>query len=370
MADRRSSGVENKGNGYSVAVILTFFALVLALVFHPIARHSSFNLFQGAVLLSALYGGLGPGIVSCILSIIAIDYFFITPLFAFGFDWFDDGLNLVIFGAVALMTSSLSARIRKAKAEIQQAHGELELRIQERTMELSHANARLTAEVDYRLEAEKALLDISNREQRRMGQDLHDGLCQNLAGLRLLADVLGERLTAQASPDVKYIEKIEARLSEALAQADGVSRGLYPVELETNGFVAALREMTKNYSEIYSVSCQLVVRQDIYIEDSAVATHLFRITQEAVMNAIKGGKSSNIIVRIFAWEKKFALVIADRGIGFNPSSQRKGMGLKIMEYRSRMVNAEFKLRARVGAGTLVSCSLSSDILKKEAHHDL
>jgi len=330
-----NSGSLQGWQGYAISAGMTFAALLITLSLQPLVLLNNFNLFQGAVFLSVWFSGLGPGLLSSVLSILVIDYFFMTPSHKIGFAWTDGTLNLAIFAGVALLTSSLSARLKRAKVETEMARAQLEERLEERTHEL---------------------LRISHHEQQRLGQDLHDGLCQTLAGVKLLLEALEVHARQAGRPEAEEIEKIEKRVREALAQADAISRGLYPVELETNGLMAALQEMAFKTSRIYPVSCRFVCRQSVLIEDHARATHLYRIAQECVMNAIKSGKAEQIQVRLFMRAGKVHLVVADDGIGFHGAPARAGMGLQIMKYRAQSMHAALKIRQRRIGGTLVSCA--------------
>jgi len=298
-------------------------------------RHA-FDLFQGAVFLSAWYGGFGPGLVSIILSILAIDYFFLPPIHSFSLG-ITDMIRLSIFGVVALITGSLSAKLRAAQSQLQQAHDNLEHRLAERTQEV---------------------LTISSREQERIGQDIHDGLCQTLTGTRFLTQALQKKLSTQKYTETEDLAKIEAGLEIAQTQAETVSRGLYPVELETDGLMSALQELTDRISNVYPVVCQFICRRPIPVYSHEQAVHLFRITQEAVSNAIKGGKAHHITVRLLTLGQNSVLLIADDGIGFLAETNRKGMGLKIMNYRAYTIGAKLKIRARRKGGTSVACIFS------------
>src|ERR1700683_1974916 len=187
----------------------------------------------------------------------------------------------------------------------------MELRVQQRTEELSSLNTDLKAEVEQRLQAEKTILDISNREQRRLGEDLHDGLCQLLAGTRLAALEIKKRLESKSVSEAGDVATIESNLAEALAQADTISRGLYPVELETNGLMAALEEFAAKISKIFPVTSQFICWHPVLIPDSTNSMHLYRIAQEAVMNAIKGGKAKRINIRLKRRGARIVLSIAD-----------------------------------------------------------
>lgn len=339
---------------YLFASFVSVLALLVSLGLRSFAGRSVFDFFYAAVALSAWYGGLGPGVFASAFAVVSLDYYFIPPLHTLDLG-FDDLLRLVVFGFVALLISTLSARLREAKARLERSQEDLEHRVKERTAELSRVNADLNQEITLRSEAEKELIEITNREQRRLGQDLHDGLCQILAGVRLMSENLRERLTARSLPESADVERIESRLSEALAQADTISRGLYPVELETNGLTSALQEMAAKISTIYPVECRFLIRSPVTLKDIAAGHHLYRIAQEAVINAIKSGKAKRIVIRLRARSRLGVLSVTDNGVGIQHAASRQGMGLKIMKYRARMIDAALRIRSVPSGGTRVSC---------------
>jgi len=349
---------------YGFAIAASFMALVLTHVFQRLTRNPVFDLCQAAVVLSAWYGGFGPGITAGALGVLGLDYFFIPPLYSFGLG-FDDVVRVVIFGAVALLTSWLSAQLKKAKMgleqsnlELEQSNQQMESRVRQRTEELTRAKANLKAEVEQRLQAEKTILDISSREQRRLGEDLHDGLCQLLAGTRLATLEVKKRLESKSISEAADVAIIESNLADALAQADTISRGLYPVELETNGLMAALEELSTKISKIFPVTCQFICWQPVLILDGTVGMHLYRIAQEASMNAIKGGKAKRINIRLKRSGERLFLSVADNGVGFHTQPSRQGMGLKIMGYRAKMIGAVLQFKSHLHRGTVVTCSLA------------
>jgi signal transduction histidine kinase len=338
--------------GYGVAIMASVLAWAVTTWVSPFMASASFyEFFHMAVVVSAFYGGLGPGILSATLSFLMLDYFFVPPLNAWALG--PHLLRLILFETLAIVTSLLSGRLKKAKRELERAQVGLEDRIQRRTEELSQTNERLVEEVAQRLEAEKAILEVTDREQRRLGQDLHDGLCQTIAGARLMVEDLRGKV-GSGSQDLT--ETIEGQLTEALDQAYTISRGLYPVELETNGLMSALEELVAKMSKIHPVRCQFRCPRSVDIRDNAVATHLYRIAQEAVINAIKGGKAGRIHVRLGHRGPMMVLSIADNGTGLAGGPARQGMGLKSMEHRARLINAELTFRSRDKGGTLVTCS--------------
>ena len=338
--------------GYGVAIVASVLAWAVTRSVSPFMATQPFcGFFDLGVVVSAFYGGLGPGILSATLSFLMLDDFFVPPPSAWALG--PHLLRPVLFGALAILTGLLSGRLKRAKRELERARVELENRIRRGTEELSRANERLVEEVAQRREAERAILDVSDREQRRLGQDLHDGLCQTIAGARLLVEDLRGKVGG-GSQDLA--ETIEGQLTEALDQAYAISRGLYPVELETNGLTSALEELAAKMSKIHLVRCHFRCPQSVAICDNAVATHLYRIAQEAVINAIKGGKADRIHVRLGHRGAMVVLSIADNGTGLASGPARRGMGLKLMEHRARLINAELTFRSRSRGGTLVTCS--------------
>jgi signal transduction histidine kinase len=339
---------------YGIAITSGLVALGLSRWINPAVYDYLFDVFQGAVVISSWYGGLGPGLLTSAISILAIDYYFIPPVHTFRVGLNDIG-RLFVFGIVAILTSSLSNQLKEAKKEIEASHEKLEERIARRTKELLEANANLKAEIAHRLEAEKAILEISNREQRRLGQDLHDGLCQMLVGVKFMAEELKEKLSKLGRPETSDAGTIELRLSDALAQADNVSRGLYPVELETDGLTSALHALASGVMKASPVSCQFKCAKPVTLADSSVATHLYRMAQEAAANAVKSGKAKRIRIRLIQRARETILSVTDDGIGMFGHSLRKGMGLKIMEYRARMINGQLQFRSHRGGCTRMSC---------------
>jgi len=358
---------------YGFAIAALGLSLPLTKWANTLSENTLSEVFQGAVVLSALYGGFGPGMLAAAGSILALDYFFIPPLYTLNLG-VKDLFRLAIFGGVALLTSSLSDRLKRAKADLERSSAELENRVQERTEQLSRANKELVGEIVQRTEAEKAILEISNREQRRLGEDLHDGLCQQLAAIKLLSEDVTEKLSERAAPEAKEAELIESRVREALAQADNISRGLYPVELETNGLMAALQEMADKISRVYPVTCRFECEMPVLVPNVTLATHLYRIAQEAVINAIKGGKATAITIRLRTRGLRGVLMVADNGIGFQKTSARQGMGLKMMGYRARMILSSLAFRSGSKGGTIVRCRFQMENkvsgLENESNADL
>ena len=206
---------------------------------------------------------------------------------------------------------------------------------------------------------EREILEISDREQRRIGQDLHDGLCQQLAGIELMSQVLEQKLAGRSKSDAARVGEIAGHVRDAIGQTRLLARGLSPVTLESEGLMSALQELTSNTEKIFNVACRFECDSPVLVDDQAAATHLFRIAQEAVSNAIKHGKATRISIRLERTNGSVVLTVDDNGGGFiRSASERKGMGIRIMQSRAGMIAGTLAIRSRLKKSTSVTCSVA------------
>jgi hypothetical protein len=213
-------------------------------------------------------------------------------------------------------------------------------------------------DVTDRVNLEKEILHISEREHRRIAQDLHDGLGQLLVGAAYVAGALRQDLAAKAPADARKAGRIVEVLSEAVWQTRDLSRGLHPVEAESTGLMSALESLAARTRKLFNVHCRFSCRRPVLIEDNIVATHLFRIAQEAVTNAIKHGKPGHIEICLSKTTERIMLGVRDDGSGI-PARKRKhaGMGLRIMRYRAGMVGGSLAVQKEATGGTTVACTV-------------
>jgi signal transduction histidine kinase len=217
----------------------------------------------------------------------------------------------------------------------------------------------IARDVTERRRLEKEILEISSREQQRIGHDLHDGVCQQLAGIAVLADVLADRLDEQARPEAGDAHKITGLVDQANQQTRAVARGLFPVRLEENGLASALDELAKSTVAFYQARCEFVCPKPVVLRDHTAAHHLYFIAQEAILNAIKHGKAGSIEVRLqSSGDHGCLLMVRDNGRGLpNPRPAGPGMGLRIMNYRARMIGATLEVHSS-NRGTEVVCQFA------------
>jgi PAS domain S-box-containing protein len=203
---------------------------------------------------------------------------------------------------------------------------------------------------------EREILEISDQERRRIGQDLHDGLCQHLAGIELMSQVLEQKLAARSKADAARAGDIGRHVREAISQTRALARGLSPVTLESEGLGSGLQELAANAEKMFGVSCQVECPEPVQVRTVSAATHLYRIAQEAVSNALKHGKASKVIIRLEQGDSSTRLTVLDNGHGFSQNTARKnGMGLHIMQYRAGMLGGSLSIERNPAGGTRVIC---------------
>ena len=187
---------------------------------------------------------------------------------------------------------------------------------------------------------EQEVLRISEHERHRIGQDLHDGLGQMLTGITLINKSIFKKLEEQEHPLASNVEEVTGLLKEADEFARGLSRNLIPVELESNGLIAALHRLIQNAKRLFNIECSLENPLQIHFSDPTAATHLFRIIQEATSNAVKHGDASNVRILMDCDDSRLIIRIEDNGSGFSDTwDTHKGLGVRIMKFRSRLIGA-------------------------------
>lgn len=220
--------------------------------------------------------------------------------------------------------------------------------------------AGVAEDITSRKHLEKQVLEISDREQERIGRDLHDELCQLLVSIGFNANTLKLDLERQSKAEASAAERIGRKLSTAIKMARDLAHGLCPVNFETENLATALAQLARNTSDDFGGQCSAECPAANLITDPTVATHVYRIAREAVHNAVKHGTPTRIQMRLSAEAGRVLLTVSDNGSGISAQpAPGPGMGLEIMKYRASMLCGKLEIRRlpeSEGTGTVVACS--------------
>ena len=249
--------------------------------------------------------------------------------------------GLVAFLAVVYLLST-----------IKELHDQLEDRVAKRTAELK-------SEIEQRKKLEREVLEISDQEQQRIGHDLHDGLCQHLTATMLASKILHEELAGTNRPQAEQARQITGYIDQAIYQSRAIARGLDPVKPVANGLMSALEELATAVKQMHRVPCVFLSDSPVLMEDHVAATHLYRIAQEAVNNAVKHAQPTRIEIALRESKGNVVLTVRDDGRGLQKLSVAgNGMGLHTMNYRANMIGANLQIRQPAEGGTLVEVTTS------------
>ena len=452
---------------YSFALAVTLLALGLRLALLRWTPYvSPFLFFMPAVMLSAWFGGLGPGLFSTAIGAVAADYILLSP--PYSFSPVDSNITrVIVFVLVGCQISWLSGALHKANLELEQ-------RVRQRTAELDFQKSLLESQVQAskdgmlalsddgevifsnsrfrevwgltpaeaaaplqglrssvrdktadrvdvladggrepdpvvigdgshqvllhdgrvverysapivgtdgssygrvwffrdvtdRRRLEKEILEAGERERQNIGQDLHDDLCQQLTGIACLARVLRQRLAARSAEEAGEAAKILDLVQQATASCRNLSKGLQPVALEADGLVSSLQDLCAGIEEVFQVPCHF--RGDaatLSWADAAVPTHLYRIAQEAITNAVKHARAKSISVDLIRAGNRLILAVEDDGVGIPEVLSGDGIGLHTMDHRARIIGGTLSIERGADGGTIVTCSLWNPAGKGEA----
>lgn len=208
---------------------------------------------------------------------------------------------------------------------------------------------------------ENDVLNIASEEQRRIGQDLHDGTGQELTGLGMMADALAVSLSRTASSEQAIAKKLAQGIRRCLGQVRSIAKGLSPVDVSAESLNETLAEMAEHVEQLYQIQCHVNVEIAPHIVDHQIATQLFRIAQEATTNAVKHGQAKTVTIGLQASPTEITLSIQDDGRGIDlTGNPTDGMGIKTMNYRADVMGGSLAIGRKEDGGTQVQCRVPLD----------
>ena len=227
----------------------------------------------------------------------------------------------------------------------------LENRVRART-------AALEEEINQRAALQKEMSELTERERRRLGHDLHDKLCQHLTGTALSAQLLCGQLGANGRTEAQQAEKVVELIESGIDLTRNLARGLFSPDLDGGGLAVALEILAESTRERFGIECEF--QHDSKREpnlERPISTQLYRIAQEAIANAGKHARASRIIIELDTDEEELTLNIFDNGIGFDGETSANGLGLRMMRHGAESIGSSFSIRKNCAAGTVVSCAV-------------
>jgi PAS domain S-box-containing protein len=264
--------------------------------------------------------------------------------------------------SVVAVIVDITAR-KKVEEALQRSNEALEELVDQRTKALSLTNAELKAEITRRKGLEGEILEVSDREQQRLAQELHDGLCQHLTAVAFMARSVALRLKNHRVVEVKDLEKIAELVNNAATDTRNLSRALHRFDVDAAGLVEALEDLVDR--EMWRTPCRLEVKPSFHLDDDTVATHLYRIAREAVINANKHAQARQIVVKLErSGQRQMVLSVTDDGVGVQKGRNGPhGLGFHIMNYRAGLMGGQLKIESPKKGGTSVACYLPDGTIR-------
>ncbi len=213
-------------------------------------------------------------------------------------------------------------------------------------------------DITERKRLEKMILEVTKKEQRRIGEELHEGLAQHLTLTAISGKLLGKKLSKKSQPLAREASKLVGMVNQAITQTRELAQGLYSLEMQSDGFPDALKKFASETQKTCSVRCAFHYDPQINVTDNTVAAHLYRIVREAVSNAVKHGRTKQIVISLKLKDKGTSeLKITNSGSRFKVREPGyEGMGLKIMQSRAKLIGATLTIGPRPKGGTVVICT--------------
>lgn len=301
----------------------------------------------------ALATWYGSALLGLCMSILSITAWLLSDVIAGipTLGWWNSGMAL---GSYAVFTSLLA----KLRGLLQQ----LDQRVRDRTDALQR-------EMAARERLDREIAGVADRERRRLGQELHDSLCQHLTGIALTAETLRENLASRGAAEVAEADKVVRYLEEGIDMTRNMARGFFSPELDAEGLSVALQGLAENMCERFGVQCNIELGDAVPATSATVATQLYRIAQEATMNAAKHSQSRKIDIRLVRSGRDLTLEVCDEGIGLPSQHTREGLGLRLMSHGAALIGARLRVEPRAPRGTRVICQISTQAAQRSIPYE-
>jgi len=240
---------------------------------------------------------------------------------------------------------------RRAEEDLARYRKHLEELVDART-------SQLTQEIERRIRLEQQILTVSEDERRTIGQELHDSIGQRLTGIAFMTKVLEGKLAARSLPEAGDVAKMAVLVNRTTDQARDLAKGLHPMDLSRATLVSSLPELAAGTERLYGVNCIFTCQQPVETATPEVGTHLYRIVQEAIVNAVKHGEARNIYLELTRRGTEGLLIVRNDGMDFpeDIDVRGQGIGLQIMDHRADIIGGSLDIRRAPEGGTILTCT--------------
>lgn len=322
---------------------------------------TALTMFPFAIWSALRFGSLGAAGVALASSLLAIDGT-VKGVGPFAVESKIDSLILwCVFADLMAITGLILAAVdsgrKTAVRSLKMANEYLDRQVRERTNELLETNIDLYAALAERRRYQLEMSQISEDRHKMIGQELHDGLGQQLTGIAFLVSSIHQTLAARSAPEASLLTTVNSLLSEAMAALRALSRGLYPIALESGGLSSALDQLAEYTQNFSGIRCIARCVNGVEL-DKIITLNLYRIVQEAVNNALRHSKAQKIEINLIVCDDQYILSIIDDGIGFSRQNinVRKTLGFRSMQNRAHLVGAVIEIRKNEEGGTSIVIS--------------
>jgi signal transduction histidine kinase len=350
---------------YGLAILAAAAALLLRQALSPLLGESNpYHTVWAAVFFSAWYCGLGPAIVTTLLSMVGVWYWFLPPTQSFALrdpkNAISGMVGFLVFSGLIITLGEVNrrslARTQSAEEQLRKAHNELEVNVQERTADLHLANESLR-ELSSRLQQSR------DEERRHISRELHDSVGQLLAALSMNLAVVQRQTDRLDSMGARAVSENAAMVEQITREIRTISHLLHPPLLDAAGLVSALRWYVDGFSERSKIKIDIDIPEEFGRLSDEMEIAIFRMVQECLTNIHRHSGGTSGVIRVHQEDRRIVVEVQDQGKGIPPEKQRElsssgrtGVGFRGMRERLRQLGGTLEIRSD-GSGTTVTATL-------------